>query len=159
MRLRTPAQRSANRRRAKTIMGYLMAAAMFLGLAGYLGNTAWRVASFWGWVVTFVYGFIALALAMTALGLIFEAHHSSGIDVSGLHGITFRCHICSNEAGYFGVAAPGHEKSLSSSRPTIVTWDLDGVEQVQTNERSAARALAVLGAPDPARALYDIHPP
>jgi hypothetical protein len=74
-------------------------------------------------------------------------------------GITFRCHICSAEAGYFGVVEPGHRQSLSSTVPTVLRWGPEGgVEQVQTDRRSAARALAALGAPDPARALYDIHP-
>jgi hypothetical protein len=74
--------------------------------------------------------------------------------------ITFRCHICSAEAGYFGIVGPGLELSLSSTVPTVVRWGPEGgVEQVQTDIRSATRALAALGAPDPARALYDIHPP
>jgi hypothetical protein len=75
-------------------------------------------------------------------------------------GITFRCYLCSEEAGYFGVAEPGQRQSLSSSLPTIVRWGPEGgLEQVQTAGRSGARALAALAAPDPARALYDIHPP
>ena len=75
-------------------------------------------------------------------------------------GITFRCSICSEEAGFFGLAEPGSEQSLSSSVPTIVRWGPEGgVEQVQAPGRSAARALSALEAPDPARALYDIYPP
>ena len=45
-----------------------MAAAIFLGLAGYVGHAAWLLASFWGWVWTFVCAFIALVLAMSAAG-------------------------------------------------------------------------------------------
>lgn len=79
MRLRTPAQRAANRRRAKTIMRYLIAAAMFLGLAGYLGK--YRVAGreLLGMGRDICGRVDCTALAMTALGLISEAHHSSGI--------------------------------------------------------------------------------
>ena len=64
MPLAAPLKRSPTRRRAKTIIGYLIVSAVFLGLAVYLGYTAWQVGGFWKWVGTVAFGLVALVLAL-----------------------------------------------------------------------------------------------
>jgi hypothetical protein len=57
-------RRSTTRRRGKTIAGYLIAAAVLVGLAGYLGYGAWHVGGFWRWVGAAACGFVALILVL-----------------------------------------------------------------------------------------------
>jgi hypothetical protein len=115
------------------------------------------------WLLIFLIGALLLKAGELVQAWRHQPRTSASAEPSGAWespGITFRCHICSEEAGYFGVAEPGHEQSLSSSVPTIVRWGPEGgIEQVQTHGRSGARARSAMAARDPARALYDIHPP
>lgn len=62
----SPASRSTTRRRAKTIVGYLIAAAVFLAVAVYLGYSAWHIGGFWRWVGTVVCGLVALVLGLAS---------------------------------------------------------------------------------------------